>query len=140
MSFEEEWSQHKRTAAERQPSDMRLNQLPREGGGGGDVMASAPAKKKRAANAVHYLQGETPKAADLADEPTSKAAQLFADWDTGAGLKKAHTHWDDQVKRLMDRLDTHRNALQDTAVLLRGSDVEVGYDLRRSAISKVSGI
>ncbi|MEV7865552.1 hypothetical protein AB0P17_05495 [Streptomyces sp. NPDC088124] len=94
MSFEEEWAQQKRTVAERQSSDTRLNQLDRGGpaspGVGDPDLATVPAAKKKAANTIeNQLEPGTRKAADAADEPTRVAVAEFKGWDTGTGLKKA---------------------------------------------------
>ncbi|MFJ2175540.1 hypothetical protein ACIOHE_21895 [Streptomyces sp. NPDC087851] len=146
MSFEEEWAQQKQTVAERQPSDMRLNQLPADPGGsaspgvGDPDLATTPAAKKKAANTIeNQLEPGTKKAADAADDPTRVAVAEFKEWDTGAGLKKAHAHWDSQVKRLMGRLSSEKVALRNTSNLLAGQDVttEAGFAPLRS---KVNGI
>ncbi|MFC9427445.1 hypothetical protein [Streptomyces sp. NPDC056987] len=144
MSFEEEWAQQKQTVAERQSSDMRLNQLDAGGsaspGAGAPDLATAPAAKKKAANTIETrLEPGTKQAADAADEPTRVAVAEFKGWDTGSGLKKAHEHWDTQVKRLMGRLSGEKAALRNTSNLFAGQDVtiESGFAPLRS---KVDGI
>ncbi|MFE2943531.1 hypothetical protein ACFXKG_31435 [Streptomyces sp. NPDC059255] len=63
----------------------------------------------------------------------------FKGWDTGAGLKKAHEHWDSQVTRLMGRLSSEKVGLRGASNLLAGQDVttEAGFAPLRS---KVNGI
>ncbi|QNE75368.1 hypothetical protein F0344_12720 [Streptomyces finlayi] len=65
-------------------------------------------------------------AADAADESTRNAISEFGGWDTGAGLKKAHAHWDTQVKRLMARLDTEKANLRSTSVRFTDQDITTG--------------
>ncbi|MFJ4774925.1 hypothetical protein [Streptomyces sp. NPDC088762] len=124
---------------------MRLNQLPADQGGsapgGYGVLATAPPEKKKAANTIeNVLQPGTTKAADAADEPTKSAVKAFNGWDTAAGLSKAHTHWDDQVKRLMARLDSEKTALRGASNLFTGNDQLTGSSFRPVQSSKVSGL
>ncbi|MFC9246841.1 hypothetical protein ACFT7S_23445 [Streptomyces sp. NPDC057136] len=146
MSFDEEWAQHKQAASEQQSSHMRLNQLPADGSGptgptgSTPDLATAPAAKKKAANTIETkLEPGTKQAADAADESTRKAITEFSDWDTGAGLKKAHAHWDTQVKRLMGRLSSEKSSLRNTSTLFNNQDISTGQDFGPLR-SKVSGI
>jgi uncharacterized protein (DUF1501 family) len=143
MSFQDEWAQEKSAAIERQSSSMRLNQVPAENGGGGPGnpdLATTPAKKKKAANTIeNNIQPDTKAAADAADEPTNAAVTEFKGWDTAAGLKKAHEHWDTQVKRLMARFDSEKVALRNTSTLFSNNDIVTGAGFA-PAQSKVSGI
>ncbi|MFJ6049043.1 hypothetical protein [Streptomyces sp. NPDC092307] len=135
MSFEQEWAQQKQATAGVSSPQMRLNQLPADQGGspapgagaGYGVLAIAPPEKKKAANTIeNVLQPGTTKAADAADEPTKSAVKAFSGWDTAAGLSKAHTHWDDQVKRLMARLNSEKTGLRGASTLLSGTDQLTG--------------
>ncbi|MFJ7999848.1 hypothetical protein ACIQ7D_22355 [Streptomyces sp. NPDC096310] len=144
MSFEEEWAQQKQTVAERQSSDMRLNQLdpggPASPGVGDPDLVTVPAAKKKAANTIeNQLEPRTRTAADAGDEPMRVAVAEFKEWNTGAGLKKAHAHWDSQVERLMSRLNSEKVFLRKTSNLLAGQDLttEAGFAPLRS---KVTGI
>ncbi|MFI6699667.1 hypothetical protein ACIBJC_11940 [Streptomyces sp. NPDC050509] len=146
MSFEEEWAQQKQTVAERQSSDTRLNQLPADPGGsaspgvGDPDLATVPAEKKKAANTIeNQLEPRTRTAADAADEPVRVAVAEFKEWDTGAGLKKAHAHWDSQVKRLMSRLNSEKVFLRKTTTLLADQDVTIEAEFAPLR-SKVNGI
>lgn len=139
MSFDQEWAQHK------QSPQMRLNQAPADPGGGGPggpgVLATAPPEKKKAADTIeNVLQPGTKKAADAADEPTQGAVKAFNGWETAAGLTKAHTHWDDQVKRLMARLDSEKKALRGASNLFTGQDQLTGRTFQPVQSSKVSGL
>lgn len=136
MSFDQEWAQQK------QSPQMRLNQAPADPGGGGPgVLATAPPEKKKAADTIeNVLQPGTKKAADAADEPTQGAVKAFTGWETAAGLTKAHSHWDDQVKRLMGRLDSEKRALRGASNLFTGQDQLTGRTFQPVQPSKVSGI
>ncbi|MCX5013841.1 hypothetical protein OG765_23030 [Streptomyces sp. NBC_00555] len=148
MSFEQEWAQQ-RQATDGGPSpQMRLNQLPADQGGspvpgssgGYGVLATAPPEKKKAANTIeNVLQPGTTKAADAADEPTKNAVKAFTGWETAAGLTKAHTHWDDQVKRLMGRLNSEKTALRGASNLFTGNDQLTGQSFQ-PVQSKVAGL
>ncbi|MER5871027.1 hypothetical protein [Streptomyces sp. NPDC002044] len=141
MSFEQEWAAQKQAAAAGPSPQMRLNQAPAEpGGGGSGVLATDPPAKKKAANTIeNVLQPGTKKAADAADEPTKGAVTAFNGWDTAAGLTKAHTHWDDQVKRLMSRLDSEKTALRGASNLFTGNDQLTGRGFQ-PVKSNISGV
>ncbi|MFF3090178.1 hypothetical protein ACFVRB_34840 [Streptomyces nojiriensis] len=144
MSFEQEWVQQKQATADVSSPQMRLNQVPADQGGstppGYGVLATAPPEKKKAANTIeNVLQPGTTKAADAADEPTKSAVKAFSGWDTAAGLSKAHTHWDDQVKRLMARLDSEKTGLRGASTLLSGTDQLTGGSFQ-PVQSKVTGL
>ncbi|MFD9477732.1 MULTISPECIES: hypothetical protein [Streptomyces] len=144
MSFEQEWAQQKQATAADPSPQMRLNQVPADPGGstppGYGVLATAPPEKKKAANTIeNVLQPGTTKAADAADEPTKTAVKAFSGWETAAGLSKAHTHWDDQVKRLMKRLDGEKTGLRGASTLLSGTDQLTGSSFQ-PVQSKVTGL
>lgn len=145
MSFEDEWSRQKQAAGTGDPSpQMRLNQAPSDGSGspasGYGVLATAPPEKKKAANTIeNVLQPGTTKAADAADEPTRTAVNAFKGWATATGLTKAHTHWDDQVKRLMGRLNSEKTALRGASNLFTGNDQLTGQGFV-PVQSKVAGL
>ncbi|MGW5343974.1 hypothetical protein [Streptomyces sp. HUAS TT3] len=134
MSFDQEWDRHRRaTAATGAPSGPGTP-------GGPGVLATTPPEKKKAANTIeNVLQPGTTKAADAADEPTDNAVKAFTGWDTAAGLTKAHTHWDDQVKRLMARLDSEKKALRGASNLFTGNDQLTGRSFQ-PVQSKVTGL
>lgn len=149
MAFEDEWAQHKDAAAERQSSQMQLNQLPADGGGGSQPpllgntspdLATTPAKKKAAANSIETrLEPGTRTGANAADESTRGAIAEFKGWETAAGLKKAHGHWDDQVKRLMGRLNQEKSALRNTSILFSNNELETeaGFNSVKSKVSDI---
>ncbi|MET9932105.1 MULTISPECIES: hypothetical protein [unclassified Streptomyces] len=141
MSFDDEWAQHKNVALEHQSSSTRLNQVPSDPGGGGQPdLATSPAKKKAAAGTIeNHIQPDLKAAADAGDEGTNGAVAEFKGWETAAGLKKAHDHWDGQVKRLMARLDSEKTALRGASTLFTNNDITTGYSFT-PAQSKVSGL
>ncbi|MYS08053.1 hypothetical protein GTW71_16790 [Streptomyces sp. SID6041] len=121
MGFDEDWAGIRSGTTEQAPVGTRLNQL--DGGGGGGTsggrpnLATAPAKKKAAANTIeNELEPDTAKAAKVADAATTAAAGGFEGWATAAGLKTVETTWDSQVKNLLARLASEKTALRGTAV------------------------
>jgi hypothetical protein len=121
---------------------MQLNQAPLSPGGGdgglyGPYLASSPAQKKKAADSIEkYIEPDTRKAGDVADESTSAAVKAFGPkdgegWLTSGALKAAHKTWNDQVKALLNRLSGEKASLRATNTLLGGSDIKVGADTRR---------
>ncbi|WP_053690413.1 hypothetical protein [Streptomyces sp. WM6372] len=127
MSFEEEWGRKQQGGSA----------VP---GSGYGVLATAPPEKKKAANTIeNVLQPGTTKAADAADEPTTTAVKAFSGWETATGLTKAHTHWDDQVKRLMGRLNSEKTALRGASNLFTGNDQLTGQSFQ-PVQSKVTGL
>ncbi|MET9469452.1 hypothetical protein ABZY44_32605 [Streptomyces sp. NPDC006544] len=147
MSFEDEWSRHKQTAGAGDPSpQMSLDHAPADGGvpaapgSGYGVLATAPPEKTKAANTIeNVLQPGTTKAADAADEPTRGAVKAFTGWETATGLTKAHTQWDDQVKRLMGRLNSEKTSLRGASNLFTGNDQLTGQGFL-PVQSKVAGL
>ncbi|MET9105439.1 hypothetical protein [Streptomyces zhihengii] len=119
---------------------MRLNELaPPGGGGGAPDLASTPAQKKAAADAIEkHLEPDTKKAGDTAEESTDAAVKEFGakdgeGWDTSPALKKAHETWGKQVKALMGRLGSEKTALRNTSVLFRNNDIGIAFQARQSS-------
>ncbi|MFD3331080.1 hypothetical protein ACFWV1_00225 [Streptomyces sp. NPDC058700] len=121
MGFDEDWAAMRSGAPEQAPADTRLNQVA-PGGGGGPAggtphLATAPARKKAAANTIEAeLEPNTGKAATWADAATTAAVGGFEGWATAAGLKTVDSTWNNQVKSLLARLAAEKTALRDTAV------------------------
>jgi hypothetical protein len=105
-------------------------------GGGQQDLASSPAQKKAAANAIQqHIEPDTRRAGDHADTETGAAVKALDakdghGWLTAAALKKAQSAWDAQVKGLMGRLGSEKTALRSTNTLFQGTDVGVGGQLR----------
>ncbi|MGW7464970.1 hypothetical protein ACWGJT_09720 [Streptomyces xantholiticus] len=132
----DEWDRIKADSS----AQMRLNQLaPASGGGGAPDLASTPAQKKAAANAIEkHLEPDTKKAGDTAEESTGAAVREFSGkdgegWDTSPALKKAHEAWEKQVKALMGRLGSEKSALRNTSILFQNNDSGVAVRARQSS-------
>jgi hypothetical protein len=139
----DEWEQA-RGRAVGQGVGVRLDQLPGQrsghgGGAGGPDLASRPAEKKAAARAIEeHLEPDTRTSGAWADEETAAAVKEFGardghGWVTSGALKRAHKAWSDQVRSLMDRLGSEKDALRSTSALFRQTDVGVGAQVRRAS-------
>ncbi|MFF9280537.1 hypothetical protein [Streptomyces griseosporeus] len=120
---------------------MRLNQLPADVTGPtgfGPNLASSPAEKKAAAQAIEdHIEPGTAKAGRWADNDTDAAVKAFGPkggegWLTSGALKKAHKTWGDQVRNLMNRLGSDKDALRNTNIVLTGTDFGIGSTVRQS--------
>ncbi|MEU2154379.1 hypothetical protein ABZ532_05035 [Streptomyces sp. NPDC019396] len=134
-----EWEQLKADEAA-QPTGTRLNQAaPAAGGGGIGDLASSPAEKKAAANAIEqHLEPDTKKAGKVAEDKTDSAVKEFSGkdghgWDTSVALKKAHGTWEKQVKALVDRLGADKAALRNTSILFQSNDIGIRSQVRQSS-------
>ncbi|MFF9275425.1 hypothetical protein [Streptomyces griseosporeus] len=121
---------------------MRLNQLPADVTGPtgfGPNLASSPAEKKAAAQAIEdHIEPGTAKAGRWADNDTDAAVKAFGPkggegWLTSGALKKAHKTWGDQVRNLMNRLGSDKDALRNTNIVLTGTDFGIGSTVRQSS-------
>ncbi|MEV0473908.1 hypothetical protein [Streptomyces prunicolor] len=131
-----------------QPVGMRLNQLPGDIGdssappgltGGQNDLASTPAQKQAAANAIEqHIEPDAHKAGDFADAETNGTVKAFRDgWHTSGALKKAHAAWGDQVKNLMHMLASDKAALRSANTTLQTTDVHVGANT--NSVSVIQG-
>ncbi|MEW1723029.1 hypothetical protein [Streptomyces sp. NPDC093109] len=128
----------------------RLNQLPADQGGTGLTgpfapggprdLASSPAEKAAAAKAIEeHIQPDTRASGEWADEETAAVVKAFKaqdghGWLAAAAVRKAHKTWESQVKALMDRLGSEKEALRMTGTLLQGVDIGTAVSLRSSAL------
>lgn len=123
---------------------LRLNQLDAPAGGGGASsgkdLASSPAQKKAAAEAIEkHLEPGTEKAGTRARESTGTAAREFGPrdgegWLTGSALKTARKTWSEQLTTLLNRLGAEKAALRSTGTLLQNTDRGVGLGVRKSSV------
>ncbi len=124
---------------------MRLNQLPGDLGGspgstgpagGKEDLASSPAEKQAAANAIEqHIQPDTRKAGDGADTDTDTAVKEFrGGWQTSGALKKAHGTWGEQVQNLMNLLASDKAALRSANTVLQGTDLQTGAAVRSTSV------
>jgi hypothetical protein len=138
----EEWEQLKAEAASRQSTQMRLNQLPADqgGGSGGPDLASSSAEKQAAARAIEdHIEGDTRTAGAWADEETNSAVKAFGakdgeGWLTAGALKKAHKTWGEQVQNLMNRLSADKESLHGARIALHGTDLSTGAGLNTVSV------
>ncbi|MEI7030725.1 hypothetical protein [Streptomyces pratensis] len=129
MGFDEEWSQLRAEATQRQAASTRLNGVgdgAASPGVGDKDLASTPAEKAAAARTIeNELLGSTGSAMNDADESSKAAATEFADWLTGPAITKLGKTWDRQVQTLMGRLRTERDGLSGTANNVAGLELDL---------------
>ncbi|KMS84133.1 hypothetical protein ACZ91_49680 [Streptomyces regensis] len=127
------------------PIGTRLNQLPDDltgtpgpAGpiGGQKDLASSPAQKQAAANAIEkHIEPDTRKAGNWADAETDEAVREFRDgWHTSGALKKAHEAWEEQVKNLMNMLASDKAALRSANTVLQNTDIQTGASVRSASV------
>ncbi|WP_137989072.1 hypothetical protein [Streptomyces vilmorinianum] len=140
MSFENEWGELKRTAMEREPSSMTLNQLPAEGGGGsGNADLSVNQDKLGAiGNAAYSLHGRLVKDGNHARTTTEEAATAMSStgFRTGAAMKTVQETWSSQLGTLLDACAHVSNHLDYSAAQHARDDQEIRTALTTSAISR----
>ncbi|WP_426362886.1 hypothetical protein [Streptomyces sp. E-08] len=143
----DEWEQIKADTAAHQSASTRLNQLApaAEGGGAGKPdMASSPAAKKAAAKAINDdLEPGITRDGKHAAETTSAAVKAFGakdghGWDTSGALKRAHETWEKQVKTLLGRLSSEKQALSATGISMQNNELDIAARLARQ--SRIQGI
>ncbi|MFI5878130.1 hypothetical protein [Streptomyces sp. NPDC051554] len=124
---------------------MRLNQLPGDLGGspsatgptgGKKDLASSPAEKQAAANAIEkHIEPGTRKAGDGEDTDTDAAVKEFrGGWQTSGALKKAHETWGEQVRNLMNMLASDKAALRSANTVLQGTDLQTEATVRSTSV------
>ncbi|MCX3058710.1 hypothetical protein [Streptomyces beihaiensis] len=130
-------------------TQMRLNQFPADPsstasppgapGGGQKNLASSPAEKKAAANAIEqHIEPDTKKAGNWADDQTGAVVKAFDakdghGWVTSSAVKKAHKKWDEQVQNLMNRLASEKTSLRGANNVLQSTDFGVRNQVRGSS-------
>ncbi|KQX51517.1 MULTISPECIES: hypothetical protein [unclassified Streptomyces] len=143
----DEWEHVKANAAAQQSTPMRLNQLAPTAGGGGagkPDLASSPAAKKAAAKAIDDdLEPGVTRDGKHAAETTNAAVKAFAakdghGWDTSGALKRAHETWEKQVKMLLGRLSSEKQALSATGISMQNNELDIAARLARQ--SRIQGI
>ncbi|MGA5872288.1 hypothetical protein [Streptomyces cinereoruber] len=143
----DEWEQIKADAAAGLSASTPLNQLAPAAGGGGvgrPDMASSPAAKKAATKAIRDdLEPGVARDGKHAAETTGAAVKAFGakdghGWDTADALKRAHETWEKQVKMLLGRLSSEKQALGETGISLRNNDLDIATQLARQ--SRIHGI
>ena len=126
------------------PSVLGVSGVPRELGVSAPSsaprkLASSPGEKRAAAKAIEErIEPDTLAAGRWADEENGSAVREFAakdgdGWCTSAALKRAHGAWADQVKNLMDRLGSEKDALRSGNAVLTSTDLAVGSTMRQQS-------
>ncbi|MFJ9035511.1 hypothetical protein ACIRF8_02795 [Streptomyces sp. NPDC102406] len=126
----DEWEQLKTDAAERQSTQMRLNQV--DGGGGaspplpgktGDLTVKDADLTKIGSHAKTLYDGLWDKAR-VADSSSSKAAGnlLGQGFSLGSGLQHVADRWEEQLKSLMDACAHVSNHMQVTKKVHEGDE------------------
>ncbi|MGW4275586.1 hypothetical protein ACWEGQ_25265 [Streptomyces seoulensis] len=114
-------------------------------GSGPKDLASSPAEKRAAAHAIAKdIEPGTDRAGRWADEETRAAVRAFGardgdGWHTSSALRGAHRTWADQVRNLMNRLGSEKDALGADHRVLTSADLAVGSALRESGALGRSG-
>ncbi|MFI1715683.1 hypothetical protein [Streptomyces litmocidini] len=143
----DEWEQIKAGAAAGPSASMRLNQLAPAAGGGGvgkPDMASSAAAKRAAAKAIDDdLEPGVTRDGKHAAETTNAAVKEFGakdghGWDTSGALKRAHETWEKQVKMLLGRLSSEKQALSATGISMQNNELDTAARLARQ--SRIQGI
>ncbi|MGW0882238.1 hypothetical protein [Streptomyces sp. NPDC002671] len=127
-----------------QPVSMRLNQLPADPGGGGATsarpdLASSPAEKQAAANAIdQHIAPDTKAAGAYADADSLSTirdfdAKVQDPWQLATGLKRALAKWQEQTDYLRERLTSESNALRADGNGIQTMDIAVGTEVRRAS-------
>lgn len=102
-------------------------------------LASSPAAKRAAARSLEqHIEPDTAKAGRWADEETTATVKAFGardgqGWATAAALRKAHETWTDQLRTLLDRLGSERDALRAGNRVLTSADLATGSALRETS-------
>lgn len=143
----DEWERLKADAAAQQFASTRLDQLAPvagDGNGGKPDLASSPAAKKAAARAIDDdLEPGVVRDGKHAAEATGAAVKAFGakdgyGWDTSGALRRAHETWEKQVKMLLGRLSSEKQALGATGISMRNNDLDIASRLARQ--SRIDGI
>lgn len=126
------------------PIEMRLNHLDPGGGGGSfggqPSLASSPAEKQAAANALERdIEPDTRTAGAWADQETGAVVKAFgakdgSGWLTSEAVRKAHETWGEQVKGLMNLLSSDKGALRAVNRTLLGTDEGVAATARKPSV------
>ncbi|MFH8582242.1 hypothetical protein [Streptomyces zaomyceticus] len=143
----DEWEQIKAGATAQQSASMRLNQVAPGAGGGGvgrPDMASSPAAKKAAAKAIgEAVEPGVTREGKHAAESTNAAVKEFGPrdghgWDTSSALKRTQETWEKQVRMLLGRLASERQALSATGISFQSNELDTTARLARQ--SRINGI
>ncbi|MFJ2111011.1 MULTISPECIES: hypothetical protein [unclassified Streptomyces] len=134
----DEWEQLKARAADRQSTQMRLNQLPAEGGGGGgggqgDLKASQTDLAAVGSSAFKLFEGLGQYGRDAWSSSQTAAKDLTTQkFELGGGLHHVQEQWEKQLRSLLDACAHISNHMDFTKKVHRGDE--------RSFVETVSSI
>ncbi|MFE0734544.1 hypothetical protein [Streptomyces sp. NPDC058855] len=143
----DEWERIKADATAQQSASTRLNQVVPGAGNGGvgrPDMASSPAAKKAAAKAIgEDMEPGVTRDGKHAAESTNAAVKEFGPkdghgWETSSALKRAQETWEKQVRMLLGRLASEKQALSATGISFRTNELDTTARLARQ--SRIDGI
>ncbi|KPC61313.1 hypothetical protein [Streptomyces chattanoogensis] len=137
MSFDAEWAELKAGAAARQSTQMQLNQLAPDGGGGGTPQGDLTVDQKDLAaigDVAFKLHQDLDKAGDHARVSSMKAASsLEKDFAIGGALDHVAERWLDQLRSVLDACAHISNHLDYTRKAHASNDAYLG-----TVFSKIS--
>ncbi|MET9322916.1 hypothetical protein ABZX75_22370 [Streptomyces sp. NPDC003038] len=137
MSFDEEWSAARATAATN--VSMRLNQVPVDpGGGGGGDLALNQDHIGAIGSEAHKLHSRLQTDGKHAATATAEAASALKkeSFASGAALLKAQTTWESQVKTLVAACANISNGLNYSLSSHAKDEQHLHADFSASAIDK----
>ncbi|MBC9719146.1 hypothetical protein H9Y04_42210 [Streptomyces sp. TRM66268-LWL] len=133
----EEWEQLKADAAGRQQTQMQLNQLPAEGGGGGGKdLVVRDNELGKLGNMAYDLRERFRVDSDLARPSTFDASiELFNDGlDTGSALTELHDAWNSKTQTLKEACAHISNGLDFARSQHAKDDVDIETAIKSSVI------
>ncbi|MBT2506958.1 hypothetical protein J7I98_13870 [Streptomyces sp. ISL-98] len=142
----DEWEQLKTEAAEKHSTQMRLNQLPASGGGGGGQgdLVVRDDELGRLGNMAYELREGLRVDGDHARKSTFDASiELMNDGlDTGSALTELHDAWNSQLGTLKEACAHISNHLDFTRAQHAKDEVKIQTELRNAtgALMTVSRI
>ncbi|MEV0448344.1 hypothetical protein [Streptomyces sp. NPDC050600] len=137
-----EWEQIKADAAAEQFASTRLNRVGDGGGVGGarkpDFASSAAAKRAAVKAIADDLEPGVARDGKHAAETTNAAVKEFDakdgyGWDCSGALKTTLETWEKQVKMLLRRLSSEKQALGATGISLESNDLDIAARLARQS-------
>ncbi|MEW2389370.1 hypothetical protein AB0933_13535 [Streptomyces venezuelae] len=140
MTFEDEWGKARGSAVEHQGTQMQLNQVPAEGGGGGKSHDLSFRRDEigRIGNDAYTLHGTLQKKGDQARVNTFDASIALTNkgFLTGSALLKVHDTWNSQLKTLLAACANISNHLDFSTAAHDKDEDEIITTMRASKINE----